>query len=511
MNRKAVIIGAGYAGLVAGAYLSRAGYETHVFEQSDEIGGVTGGFRKNGYYWDMGQLNIEGLGPGEQAGRVVDELGLRDKLTLLPAARLYDFPDFSMAPPAEYGGPWWRKEFLLRQFPNEKRGINAYYRFYRTMREIITFAERAEVSSGAKAVWLKLNMYLRLLPLLPWVKWSAKKLMDHFFSSAEIKAVFTSILADFVVKPEDFQGLGVAIVNPESAFDARVPLDFSRIAHQPSYTCIEGGCRKLADLLADLIRANGGQIHTGAAVTEICTENKKATGIQLSDGSFHSADVVVASGGAREIFNLVDPAAIGAEFLSIAQAAPLMESVFMLHLGLDMDPSEHLACGIDYCYRSYDISGSVGKLLHETYHEGEDGYLIYVPSMYSPQSAPEGRYAVTIYTVAPNRISGREWSEWSDRYADKLIDLASEKIPNLKEHIVERNVFTPEYFQARTMQAHHSFGGCAPVMNSKAVPNKTPVDGFWFIGGQSASGAGIGSVVAGARRISLQIIAEQSK
>lgn len=185
-----------------------------------------------------------------------------------------------------------------------------------------------------------------------------------------------------------------------------------------------------------------------------------------------------------------------------------MESVFLLHLGLDIDPMDYLPGAISYCYRSYDISGSVDRLQHNDFHEGEDGYLIYVPSHFSPQCAPAGRHAVTIYTVAPNQLKEGEWSEQSARFAEKLIQLASERIPNLREHIVEQVVFTPEDFRARTLQSHHSFGGCAPVMGKKAVPNRTPVQGLWFVGAQSESGAGIVSVMSGARRISRTILNE---
>lgn len=508
LGEQAILIGTGLSGLVAGAYLSRSGVSVDLFEQSGEIGGITGGFRKNGYSWDMGQLNIEGLGVGESAGHIVDELGLRSKLTLHPAARLYAFPDFTIHPPASYEGPWWRKDYLLRQFPAEARGIRAYYRFYVRMREIVTYAQRAEDAKGLRALLLKAGMFLRLLPLLPKMNWTAKQLMDHLFSSEQLKAVFTSILADFVVRPEEFQGLGVALVNPESAFDDRVPLDLSPRAQQPSYTCVDGGCRVLAELLADFIREHGGRIHTNARVTEIRTGQGKVAGVTLADGTRCDAQIVLASGGARDIFRLVDPEAVGKEFLALVEGAPQMESVFLLHLGLDIDPMDYLPGAISYCYRSYDISGSVDRLQHNDYHEGEDGYLIYVPSHFYSQCAPAGRHAVTIYTVAPNRLKEGEWSEQSARFADKLIDLASERIPNLKEHIVEQVVFTPENFRARTLQAHHSFGGCAPVMGKKAVPNRTPVKGFWFIGAQSESGAGIVSVMSGARRVSQTILSE---
>ncbi|MEZ4627489.1 MAG: hypothetical protein R2912_05200 [Eubacteriales bacterium] len=99
----------------------------------------------------------------------------------------------------------------------------------------------------------------------------------------------------------------------------------------------------------------------------------------------------------------------------------------------------------------------------------------------------------------------------STYFADKLLSLVSEKIPDIQKHIVEQTVLTPESFQAITLQAHHSFGGCAPVMHKKAVPDRTPIEGFWFIGSQSESGAGINNVVSGARRVAMTVLKESAQ
>jgi phytoene dehydrogenase-like protein len=219
---------------------------------------------------------------------------------------------------------------------------------------------------------------------------------------------------------------------------------------------------------------------------------------------------VIASGGAKETFGLLKSEDIGAEFRKVVDDVPLMESVFMIHLGLDIDPRDYLESGVNYCYRTFDISNSVDKLRKGVYHEGEDGYLICSSSFYSPKSAPEARYAVTVYTVAPNEVPGCEWSERKEYYTNRLLDLATEKLPAIREHIVEMEVFTPEDFQRLTHQNHHSFGGCAPVMGKKGVPHRTPVSGLWFIGSQSESGAGISNVMAGAQRVCRLIIDEYS-
>lgn len=505
-----LIIGTGISGLVTGALLARKGHEVCLFEQNGDIGGVTGGFRKNGFKWDMGQLIIEGLGPGEQAGKVIDELGLRYELRLLPADRVYAYPDFTIEPPEEYGGPWWRRDFFIRHFPGEKKGIKKYYRYYKRMMTVVTLGRRGETSRGIKSTLFKIGMYINLLPLLPMAGWSGQKMADHFFKGREIKAAFTSILADFVVKPEEFQGLGLALVNPEPAFERRVPLKLSALGRQPSYTYIDGGCRTLVDLLAETIRNSGGRIYTEKEVTGIRTENKKVKGIEFADGSIQDGDIVVASCGARETFGgLLPYGELTPEYRGIVDSLVLMESVLLIQLGLDIDPARYLPSGVNYYYLTYDISGSVEKLTKGIYHEGAEGFLICNPTLYSPRCAPEGRYALTLYTVAPDKPSDFKWSDKKRLMADKLLDLAQEKIPGLKDHIVEMEIFTPEDFRRLTLQKHHAFGGCAPVLGKKAAPHRTPVQGLWFVGAQSESGAGINNVVEGAWRVAGMIDREK--
>ena len=53
---KAIIIGSGMAGLTAGAYISREGYEVVVYEHHSEIGGVTATIKQDGFSWDIGPL-----------------------------------------------------------------------------------------------------------------------------------------------------------------------------------------------------------------------------------------------------------------------------------------------------------------------------------------------------------------------------------------------------------------------------------------------------------------------
>ena len=82
-----------------------------------------------------------------------------------------------------------------------------------------------EWTKGIKAFLLKLRMFPKFLRVKKYMDKSAAEVMDSFFNEEKLKAIFMGILADFVVKPSEFPGLGVPLTNVETAFDTRIPVD----------------------------------------------------------------------------------------------------------------------------------------------------------------------------------------------------------------------------------------------------------------------------------------------
>ncbi len=137
---KAIVIGSGQAGLTAAAYLVRAGHQVSVYEQFDEIGGVTATLRREGFGWDLGPLLIEGLAPDQPAGRVLAELGVAERIRLQRSDRGVSFPDYQLWKPETYQGPYWRRQQLKALFPEESDGLDRYYEFYDQMMDLVTLA-----------------------------------------------------------------------------------------------------------------------------------------------------------------------------------------------------------------------------------------------------------------------------------------------------------------------------------------------------------------------------------
>jgi phytoene desaturase len=500
-KKRVAVIGAGMAGLTAGAYLARDGHRVAVYEQHPEPGGVTATITKDGFSWDLGPLILEGFGPGEIGARILSEIGVPEarvaSIATEPCDRGIVFPDFALWRPAEYRGRLWRKDRLSRMFPDDARGLDRYYRFYRRLERLAAFGRRAEMRDGRVPLLDRLRMLLAYLPVKRLNDVSAAELMERFFGSEKLRAVYTGILADLMVSPSEFPALGVPLLNPETAFDARI-LERSRQPEPgPPYRYIRGGCGSLVGAARDALVAAGGVVRTSATVTRITTDGGIATGVVV-DGTHEPADLVVSSAGARETFlELLGADRLTHEYRAVIDGQVQMESVFMVHLGVDREPVQPSALG--YYYGTYDVEKGVRDIRSGRYHDGADGFLIYIPSRHSPSMAPPGCHAVTVYTVAPNTIDGADWDDRREMYADHLVACAERYVPGLAAATRTRLIVSPADFRRRVRQRHHSFGGIAPVRGRPNPSYRTPVRNLWFIGSQSESGGGVLGVMKGAR------------
>jgi len=327
-------------------------------------------------------------------------------------------------------------------------------------------------------------------------------LIDHYFNSPVLETFFLGIVADFVTAPSEFPALGVPSIHLETAFDKRIPTYLGTRSAQTAYTYILGGCQSLVNAVMGVITANGGRVLTGTPVGRILIDKGRTTGVELQDGRIETADVVLASGGMQEVFfDLVGRENIPAELSTQIESCRLVESVLMAQLGIDFDPTPYQPAALCCYYKTQDLEGAVRRLRTGDYHKGREGFLIYVPSLHSPSLAPPGKYAVTIYTVAPDRLAEGSWTSRREELADKLIAEAEAHIPGLHDHTLTSLVLTPDDFRKRTHQAHHSFGGVPPV-----IGNKPPVEGLWFIDAQSESAGGVLNVMTGAQKVAKRII-----
>lgn len=489
---KITIIGAGLGGLTFGALAARDGHEVEIFDKNSRPGGVVALLEHEGYKFEQGPLLIGDMLPGEGIYELLKSLGIT--LDTVRADRDIYMPDYKMSAPVDYQGPYWRRERLKELFPEESDGIDAYYKFYDDVMNLRFIATQKQTLVN------KIRLALAFLKIKKYSEMNADELTRHFFKSEKIRTLYTGILADFCADPSESQGLAVVFTNFETAFDKRIPLEKKGKTYYPGYCYIKGGCQKIPEALADYITSHGGKIHYNTVVEKVLVENGKAKGIRLSGGEETKSDMVVGCGAGRDFFlETVGREHLDKEYLEILDTFRPMEAVFMLHLGVDFDPMEHLRAALVYCYGMYDLHAATEKLRSGVYHEGNDGYLIFVPSEHAPEFAPEGKHCVTIYTVAPDTLAEGDWESKKQEYAEKLISLAEHQLPGLSKHIDTMKIMTARDYSEYTHMKKSSFGGVVPIWNQKNPTHKTPVEGLWFVGQQSENAGGLGNVILGAK------------
>lgn len=488
---KIAIIGAGLGGLTFGAFAAKEGHSVDIFDKNHAPGGVAALLEHEGFRFEQGPLLMGDMMPGESLYQLLKELDIT--LETQRADRDIIMPDYHMVKPREFGGKYWRRERLKQLFPEDARGIDEYYKVYDMVMHL-----RWLLRQKPNAL-TKIRLALTFLKIRKFAEMNADEFTRYFFKSEKIRTLLTGIFADFCADPKEVEGLGVIFMNFETAFDMRIPVEEGN-RYYGGYCYFTGGCQKLPEALAQYIENHGGRIHYGTIVEKVLVEGGAVKGIRMDDGTRVDADMVVGCGAGKDFFEkCVGLSHLSEEYRQILATYRPMEAVFMVHLGVDYDPMAYMRSPLTYCYGMYDLSAATTKLRTNVYHGGEDGYLIYVPDAHAPDFAPEGKHCVTLYTVCPDTLAEGEWEDVKEGYADRLIALAQQHLPDLRGHIVARKIMTARDYSRYTHMEKSSFGGVVPIKGQKNPPHITNVKGLIFVGQQSENGGGVAAVMCGAK------------
>ena len=120
----AIVIGAGIAGLVCGAFLAKTGKKVIIVEQHSIPGGYCTSFTRRGFLFDAAVHHIGGCGKWSVVGRCFRTLGIEmDFYPLNPMDHLI-FPNFNIEIPADLD------EYITRlqaRYPWEKDNIKDFF------------------------------------------------------------------------------------------------------------------------------------------------------------------------------------------------------------------------------------------------------------------------------------------------------------------------------------------------------------------------------------------------
>jgi phytoene dehydrogenase-like protein len=274
---------------------------------------------------------------------------------------------------------------------------------------------------------------------------------------------------------------------------------------------VKGGMGSLSEALGRSIAEKGGEVRLRSPVRRVLIEAGRAVGVELRDGRCIRARVVLSNlDKAATFFGLVGREHLDAATIQrierVEQRGAYMHLLFKLRrLPRYGPPFEHLNADPRTRFNTTLVPDpDLQQASYEACRRGEvpehPPVGMQIPTVMDPSLAPDGFHIATTYGFffpceAPKEDRGR----LRDEMAERIIDRLSEFLPDLRDCIVERAVFSSEHFAAMQGATNGDFthglihpeqmiGGRLLVPGSA---HATPIAGLYLCGASCHPGPGV--------------------
>ncbi len=479
-NYDAIVIGAGPNGLMAAAYLQKAGNKVLICERRHETGGGLNTDEYFGY-----RLNLHAI-----YHLMAEKMPAYEDLGLKDLSVRYIYPH------------------VIASFPFRDGSSLVFTRDPEETAQSIAFFSEAD-ADAFRAMWAEFQPMLEewLIPMtyeppLPAVDQMVEfQVNDSGNALAHISEMsFPELLDHYGFKNERVR---MALLSFPAMWGTHLdePLGFLF----PLYLCrmmdcalVKGGSHRLSSGLFRSLLKDGGRVIDEYAVTDILTEGGKAVGVRLEDGREFKANAVVSTLNPEQTFIDLLPREDVPD--GLMQEVETWEwedrSLYNLHLGIDSS----------YTYKAKDerINQSMITFIGpeteqdlldhlERIDAGEDTEAewlhITVPNVHDKTMCPPGKNLIRAEAIVGY---DPEWRDRSKAFGDSAIALMKEYADFDGNVILRREVTPVDIEEKLTTMKFGSFkhGAYNPLQMGYLRPNdecscsETPIEGL-YLGGAS--------------------------
>lgn len=496
----AIVIGSGLGGLTAAACLSALGRRVLVLEQHYVAGGNAHVFRRQKKFeFDVGVHYVGDCGPGGLIPSILRSLGAGGRVEFVEMDE--DGFDTLRFPGLEFRVPkgWDNyRDRLIATFPDDETGIHRYIEVLRGVSEESARVRLPVAPEDLPRLMKEAPNFLR------WVMRPLAELFDECNLGTKIRGVLAGESGDCASPPS---------IMPIS-LQAGLMAGYLKGAFYP-----RGGGQVIPATLVEVIEANGGKLLTRICVDRILLEEGHVSGVRLDTGEELRAPVVVSNADVkRTMLDMVGREHLKPETVARIEGFRMAPPLFVVYLGLDIDLRERMPRTNYWIFSSFDPEAPY-EGIDEGHVPDDLSVFISVGSVKDPESehiAPKGYSSVELMSIVPadyrlwsveeGPVAGEKYHRnasyrsFKDGIAERLIDVAASVIPDIREHIVWREVATPITHERYT----HSTGGTSygiELAVDQFGPNRvspaTEIPGLYLAGASTVFGHGIAGVMRG--------------
>jgi phytoene dehydrogenase-like protein len=526
----AVIIGAGHNGLVAAAYLARAGLKVLVLERREIVGGAA---------------VTEEILPGFKFSRAAYVLSLF-RAEIIRELRLADH-GFSVIPrnPSSFT-PLLDGRFLLlgpdpglnhreitkfsprdaEAFPQYEATLDRITRFVEPVLDMAPpdlaatgWKERAEtIGDLARLVWRAVKLGRDLLPLLEMCVAPASRILDRWFESEPLKSTLATDAIIGAMASPSTPGSGYVLLHHVMGQTDGV---------RGVWGYVRGGMGSLAQAIAGAARAHGATILTGRPVAKILTEAEGAMGVILEDGTTIRARVVLSSADPKVTFlNLLPAESLPGKFRDRISSMDFSSGVTKINVALDRLPSFRAHPGHAPGPQHYGTIHLVSAMeeIEVAYRDALAGrpstrpvIEMTLPSSLDPTLAPPGKHVMSLFVqYTPYTLAQGTWDDpgITEAFADRVFRVIEEFAPGFTASVLARDILSPldleRIFGLTGGNIFHGAMGFDQLFWFRPAPGwsryRTPIANLYLCGAGAHPGGGI--IGAAGRNSALAALAD---
>ena len=487
MNKyDAIVIGAGHNGLVAAAYLAKAGKNVLVLERREVPGGTLVTEEFDGFKADTLQSGtlrpdiIRDLSlprfsfkpkPASANSAFISLLSDSDNLILDtdPAKAADAIKRFS----AKDAARW--PDFLAFM----SKATAFLDAAYCTPMPRLPKPDSLSESLPLAQLGLKLRSMGRvdMLNIIRALPMTAVEFVEEWFESEQLKAAVASL---------GIHGVTLGVMSAGTTFNLiHNWLNRGGLAHQHI-----GHAGQVAGALVEAAKAYGAEIRLSAEVTRITVEHGRATGVVLANGEEIAANTILSAADPKQTFlSLVGPMELPPTFVWNVQSIKMRGSVAKVHLGMEPLPDGTIP------FTTYVIAPSL-RYLEKAYDAAKYGEISEKP--YLEVTTTENVVSIH-FQFAPYQLKDGNWEDERGKIERLAIDTLSEYFPNLKSKIKNTKTITPQDLESTYSLTEGDLNHGQIMLDQflfmRPIPgwsnHKTPIEGLYLCGSGVHAGGGV--------------------